>query len=573
MTSAGASRPLESTPLADAQSESHGSIRRWQRWGLLVILVAAALLRLPGLTVAPAGLNQDEAANAWNAYCLLKTGRDQVGERWPVFYTRALGGNRSTLYIYLLIPFQALGGMNVWTTRLPNALAGTLSVLLIYWMASRLFGRATGLWAAGLLAVLPWHVHFSRWGHEGGLAGVLAMLPLAMLLWAGLPPGDSERRPCIGRALLAGLITGVACYGYPPVRLFVPAFILLCVAVTWRRWWGLLRVPRGRLAIAAWAGGLMLTLGPLAWQHLTNAEQISRRAQALWIYRPGNPPLDAAKRIFDRYLAHFGPDFLFENGDHYPGVWSSGFGVLHGFMLPLLFLGLIRLAMRIRDSAEARALLVWLLTYPVGDCLTGHLSVHAVRAAPGMAAFVLLAAVGAAHAWRVLCQWRLFVTLLSCCVALGYLAAAENFRFLRHEFVVRNREITVGQLFHIDLMAACTWLKPRLEDVDAVYFTVGDFHHPYILTAVGLEHDPHRWFSEIREVDLGGQWDRYRRYGKYHFLFDESPAEVVQRLSENARKERVVFVVREGELDVGPPACVFPNARGREPLMVYEVQL
>jgi 4-amino-4-deoxy-L-arabinose transferase-like glycosyltransferase len=540
---------------------------------LLIIVVAAAGLRLPGLTVAPAGLNQDEAANAWNAYCLLETGRDQVGQPWPVFYTRALGYNRSTLYIYLLIPFQALGGLNVWTTRLPNALAGVLSVPLMYWIAARLFDRRTGLWSAGLLALLPWHLHFSRWGHEGGLTGVLAMLPLAGLLWARLLPGELADPPRAGRALAVGLLTGVACYGYQAIRLFIPAFLLLSIVVTWRRWQTVLATRRGRAAVALWLAGFLITFGPLVWQHVAHPEQISRRAQALWIHQPGKPALETARRIAERYADHFGRDFLFERGDHYPGVWSAGFGVLPGFMLPLLILGLGFLVVRLHKSAAARVLLVWLLAYPVGDCLTGHISAHAVRSAPGMAALVLLAALGAAGLCRVLWQNRLFTTLLTCCVGLAFAAAQQNYRFLRHEFVVRNREITVGQLFHIDLMAACAWLKPRLEDADAVYVTTAGFRHPYIITLVGLEYDPRRWFTEPRAVDYGEQADRYRSYGKMHFLYDESAADVVRRLSGDARRARVIFIVREGELDLGPPARVFPNASGVEPLMVYELTL
>ena len=55
---------------------------------LLVIIVVAGALRLAELGQIPAGINVDEAANAWNAYTLLKTGQDQHGVSWPIFYTR-----------------------------------------------------------------------------------------------------------------------------------------------------------------------------------------------------------------------------------------------------------------------------------------------------------------------------------------------------------------------------------------------------------------------------------------------------------------------------------------------------
>src|SRR4026207_586377 len=107
---------------------------------LVLILTVSAILRLWKLDELPSGLHVDETANAWNAYCLLKTGSDQHGVRWPVFYLRAFGDNRSTLFAYSLLPIQAIGGLSVWTTRLSAAVGGILAVYLIYWVGTRLFG-------------------------------------------------------------------------------------------------------------------------------------------------------------------------------------------------------------------------------------------------------------------------------------------------------------------------------------------------------------------------------------------------------------------------------------------------
>src|SRR4030095_14881121 len=150
---------------------------------LVLILAAAAVLRLWNLDQMPLGLHVDEAANAWNAYCLLKTGSDQHGVRWPVFYLRAFGDNRSSLFAYALLPIQAIGGLNVWTTRLLAALGGILTVLLIYWVGTKLFGVRVGLAAAAMLALNPWHLQQSRWGHEASLVPILTLLPVTALLW------------------------------------------------------------------------------------------------------------------------------------------------------------------------------------------------------------------------------------------------------------------------------------------------------------------------------------------------------------------------------------------------------
>src|SRR5258706_6578908 len=128
---------------------------------LLAILILAAALRLIALDQAPPGLHVDEASNAWNAYTLLKTGKDQHGVSWPIFYTRAFGENRSPIYLYAMLPFQAVGGMNVWTTRLPSALGGVITVALMYFVDMRLFDPWTGLISAGLLTLNPWPLQTS----------------------------------------------------------------------------------------------------------------------------------------------------------------------------------------------------------------------------------------------------------------------------------------------------------------------------------------------------------------------------------------------------------------------------
>ena len=57
---------------------------------------------------------------------------------------RALGEHRTPLFLYLLVPFQFVGGLNVWTTRLPNALGGVACVLLTWYLGARWFGRPVG---------------------------------------------------------------------------------------------------------------------------------------------------------------------------------------------------------------------------------------------------------------------------------------------------------------------------------------------------------------------------------------------------------------------------------------------
>jgi hypothetical protein len=254
--------------------------RRSWRAILLFILLLAALLRGVGLTEAPPGLHQDEADNAWNAQCLLKTGKDQAGVSWPVFYTRGLGGHRATLHIYLLLLVQAVGGMSVLTTRLLGAIGGTVAIGLVYFAGKRLFDRETGLVAAALLTLNPWHLQQSRWGHDAALASLFGLLPLVLLLWTGLPVGDRRNAaPKIPRAALAGAVCGICCYGYHSLRIFIPLTLLGIVLVAPATLWRCLKTSRERWAVIATFVAFSLTFGPLAWQHMAHPEGIARHAQ------------------------------------------------------------------------------------------------------------------------------------------------------------------------------------------------------------------------------------------------------------------------------------------------------
>lgn len=549
---------------------------------LLTIVGAAAALRIVGLTSAPPGLHQDEAANAWNAWCLLNTGLDQAGSPWPVFYFRALGENRTPLFLYLLVPFQIVGGLNVWTTRLPNAVGGVVCVVLIHYLGQRWFSAGVGLTAAGLIALCPWTVHQSRWGHEGGAVLLLTLLPVAAWTWARLPLFETgDRPPCAWRALLAGLLTGVCCYGYPSVRIFLPIFFLIAILTAAPRWLALLRAHGGAAAAVALAGGGAATFGPLVWVHLTD-ENVAKRAAFSWVWQKEDGPATRVAKVAARYPPHFGPDFLFLRGDLHPMTRVAAGGQLSWYWLPLLLAGLVTLVARLRASVAARMLLVWLVCYPVGDLLSAHevwtspgvreSSAHCMRSMPGAGAFALLAAMGGV--WWVQ-RLRRMPRRAALVVGLAFslLVAGEVGRFIYHLFALWPRTRTMYLGYHADLMDACRWLRPRLGEADAVFCTVRNFNQPYIVSLVGLTYEPRRWLEESRDVQPGPQWDVYLRYGKIHFLYGDVWNQRIRELAADAVRQRVVFIVRPGEGALAQPAHVIRDPTGQPVLLIFERQM
>ena len=552
-------------------------------WGgliaLLVILLVAAVLRVALLSQqAPPGLNQDEAANAWNAWCLLHTGRDQTGESWPIFYTRALGANRSTLYIYATIPFQVLGGLSVFTNRLPSAVAGVLTIFLLYWIAKRLFNQTTGLVAAALLALNPWHIYLSRIGHEAGISPLLTVIPIAVLLWAGFPLRDGEARPIIWRAAVAGLVIGVCCYGYPAVRLYIPIVLACCVLLTVPAWWCLLRSRAGTLAILVMLLGVVVTFGPLLYQHIKHPEQIARRSKGLLAWRETDSVDVRLGKVAGRYAMHFGPTFLFKVGDYYETQSPRGFGQYHWYMLPLMIAGLAWPLKNAFKSRAARILFCVVLLYPVADCMHHHssrapdgtvqFSAHALRSAPGVWGPILLAAVGTTGAYSWLARkWR-----IAAVVALAITALVLNARFISYFFGEYNRRPLVYETYHVDLMEAYAWLRPQVDSADAVFVTTNRIQQPYMLLMVALGYDAEQWFRDEREIHTRGWWDQYYRVGKFNFMYGPAgPA--LDNLQQNGRPDRVIFILRPGQVNWPDPAHTVLGPDGQPSLQVYIRQM
>jgi 4-amino-4-deoxy-L-arabinose transferase-like glycosyltransferase len=556
----------------------------WRVGALIIIVLLAALLRLVALDSTPPAIHADEAPNAWNAYTLLNTGTDQYGVSWPIFYIRAFGDYRTTSYAYALLPFQSLGGMNVWTTRLPAAITGIFSVLLLYFVAARFFGFPTALMAAAMLALNPWHLQTSRWGHEASLSPFLVLLSIAALLWANLPLDNQERRPRPIVAGVAGAIIAASCYGYSAVRAFLPCFMIGLLAVTWPAWRKALKSRDGIYAVAAFVVAGMLLFGPLLWSHLTDPE-IGERARILgWVWHESESPIERAVKIIARYLDHYSLDFLFLNGDRDPALSPpAGFGLFHWYDLVFMSVGLVALIRGSKTGAAARIVLVWLALYPVGDILFPHVSSHSLRSLAGVSCLVLISAFGAVQAGRRLWSVRQKNIRIGLAAGALLIVLISHGYFVHGYFGAEFRQHKSSLIvFGADILEAATWLKPRLQDFAAVFIT-GQAAHSDIVTLVGLEYEPQQWFREARDLVRGPLPDGkfanayvYLRYGKIYFLLTEASITALNQLAQNDRPDRVILIVRPGELGLerhARPVHVIHQSDGQATLWIFDLEI
>src|SRR3989344_1464789 len=149
---------------------------------LVVCILLGGFLRLMKFPAVPGGLNRDEAALGYNAFSLLKTGKDEWGKQWPIVF-RSFGDYKLAGYIYTLVPSVALFGLNAFSVRLPSLVAGIMLIPVAYlFTVSCMHSKRVGVFAAGIQAIVPWALHYSKVAFEANLALMLFVLGLTFVI-------------------------------------------------------------------------------------------------------------------------------------------------------------------------------------------------------------------------------------------------------------------------------------------------------------------------------------------------------------------------------------------------------
>jgi len=184
----------------------------------LLVLITALMVRLISFTSHPGGLNQDEASIGYDTWALLESGIDRNGYSFPVHFI-AWGSGQNALYAYLSMPFVALFGLNVFSTRIVNLIFSVLSIIAVYSMIKKQLGFKTGIIAMTLVSVSPWNIMLSRWGLESNLFPSMFIISI----WA-LSSALYNRK----FLYLAAFLFALTMYSYGASYLVITLFIFLC---------------------------------------------------------------------------------------------------------------------------------------------------------------------------------------------------------------------------------------------------------------------------------------------------------------------------------------------------------
>ncbi len=238
---------------------------------LLLLLLAAFLIRAIALDTIPANFGGDEGTQALEALRLLGP---------PLGNPFATGWySVPTLSFVVTGLWMKLFGATVAGARALFALAGTASVLATYLLARRLGGEWVGWGAAVLVAFGHYGLHFSRLASNQIADAFLGPLVLFLLL-RGL---EGDGRPL--DLALAGVVLSLSWYAYFGARLMT---VVVGLYLMGRALGGggafLARHGRGLVALAV---GFALALWPLALYYIAHPADFLSRYNQVSIFASG----------------------------------------------------------------------------------------------------------------------------------------------------------------------------------------------------------------------------------------------------------------------------------------------
>lgn len=365
---------------------------------LFSIILLGFLLRALFISGSPPSLYGDELTITLDAYSLLKTGQDQLGNFLPL--TFPMGAGRPAGYVYGSIPFVALFGPTALGVRALSILSGTGILILLYLIGKKLFSQKTGLLAAAVGAVSPWDISLSRGGFEAHFALFLALLGTYLFMLA-------KQRPLL--YIFSAFSFGLTLHTYPTYKVSLLFFLPLLL------WYqgGIFRKHfLIGIIVLVIAGGLSLSqtflggsetrfseinifsqskLKDLIEQKINFERQITQLPRPISKYFH-NKPIEYAKVLIENYLQNFSMDFLVLHGDRNPRHNMATMGEVYAIEVILIMVGL--LTFWPKDKRTILFLLFWIILAPIPAAIVNL--PHALRSAFMLPPLIILSSLGLA---------------------------------------------------------------------------------------------------------------------------------------------------------------------------------
>ncbi|MBI2196448.1 glycosyltransferase family 39 protein [Candidatus Daviesbacteria bacterium] len=528
---------------------------------LFLIVIASFFLRFYKVTENPPALNWDEISIGYNAYSILKTGRDEWGKLFPIHF-KAYGEYKLPVQVYASIPGIYLFGLNELGVRITPVIYGTLTVLVMFFLGRALFkSQLAGLISAFLLGISPWHIHLTRASFESSLATFMAVLAIWLLI-----KGFKDQKWFV----LSTVPFAVSMFTYNSARIFTPIF-LLSVFLIYRKKF----LESKKLVLISFLVFMSLLI-PLA-PYLLSGERSARYKLVSITDDPGLIPRINENRgnsrlpepfprlihnkvtyvtfYFSRnYFSHFTPQFLFFSGVPHKQHHVQNMGELYLFQAPFLFLGLYAL-FRLRSRFKG-LLFAWVLLAFIPVSVTNDSIPHGLRTLIAAPFYQLVSALGLVFSlkWfgKLPIASKVFlggILTLAVTMSIGYYL----YNYYQKYPIAYSRDWQYGYKQVVD------YIGKHQDEYDEIIFT-RHYGEPHMFTLFYLNYDPTKYQNSpnLNRFETH-DWVWVLRFDKYYFpdLGDEG-TQFADIVKENPGK-KLLFIGRKGDFPKDIPRLFSTN--------------
>lgn len=530
---------------------------------LAAILFVGIFLRFYRLGEIPVGFHRDEAFLGYNAYSLLKTGKDISGSLLPLHTESFLYSPVG--YSYLSIPFIYMFGLSEFSVRFLSALFGTLTVLLTYFLVKRLFVShelsristrmntdALAFLSAFFLAISPWHINLSRTATENIIvtffivAGLLFYLISLSKGWKYL--------------VVSFILFGTTLFIYQAPRAFLPVFIpIMSLVFNNNR-----QLVKNKIMLLALY--LVFIIAPLVFVLLS--PQLSLRIRTLSIFHDNSTQLvineqianDGSARLpyvvtrvfhnkvigygnlfLENYFKHFSFDFLFLDKGYPDRYRVPGMGLLYVVELPLIALGAIYLFNKYRKIGIFIAF--WILVSPIGSALAFDDVPNLQRTVFAMPAYSVLSGFGFVTFLKLARSFNLMIFRLSILAFIFIIIFSISHYLVQYYSQARVYRPWYRQDGYKELVKEVNHLLPNYkqavitnrESAPTIFFLFYSKYNPNLFQKVA-------YTSKLRDFDRIS-------FDKYNFTEEECPLR-------NIKQDNIIInTVQENTLYVNSGLC------------------
>ncbi len=514
---------------------------------IFLIIGVAFFLRVYRLESFPPTLYGDEQAFAWNAYNILLTGEDEYGNPYPLQF-RSFDDYKAPIPVYLLVPFIKILGLNAFAIRLPIAIAGTLTVLVTYYLSKLFLNSKTSIMVCFLMAISPWHTHLSRGYFEAALA--LLWFVLGVYFYV-------KSRGNLKLILLSILFFSFSLYSYFTPRILIPFFLIFLSFYikyvlpnssrnTLRNiiigifFLFIISLPLIRLTLfdkgLSRFNKLIETNNEIV-NSTVNRERYASNLPPNWRIFFHNKITVWYRLIKNNYLEHLSINFWYIYGDNSLRYFTGNMGMFYLLELPFFLIGLYMLWREKRNTAIL--FIGWILLAPLPAAIVGRS--FAVRSLSMLPAPFIFVSYGLYKSFSILTGKLKHKNLFPAVVATGYVL------FLGVLLIRYYLEYPVyaATWWGWENKAALDYAKKRESDYEKIF--ISDFYTGAPLAfAVYNAYDPREFRKAINNPITMADNRHLIKLGKYYFGSLDIDKE---RLESGIIPPKSLYIARPEEAD------------------------